>query len=241
MVHAYLMYGYPTQTIQETIDSLEMVRQMFELGIIQSGFWHQFAMTAHSPVGLNPDEFGVIPLQNEISFANNDINFIDKTGIDHEQFSYGLKKSLYNFMHGMCFDYTLQDWFDFKIPNTKIVSDYIYTCLEKDEDFSFKPFAKVFWLGSKPEVSSFSKSKKGMSWQMMELTFQSKTDTFKINLEEGKANWLLLLLKKISVYEGAVYSLLQIKSEYEIEFEDFELFWFSKPIIQLRNNGLLVL
>ena len=93
MVHAYLMYGYPTQTIQETIDSLEMVRQMFELGIIQSGFWHQFAMTAHSPVGLNPDEFGVIPLQNEISFANNDINFIDKTGIDHEQFSYGLKKS----------------------------------------------------------------------------------------------------------------------------------------------------
>ena len=75
----------------------------------------------------------------------------------------------------------------------------------------------------------------------MELTFQSKTDTFKINLEEGKANWLLLLLKKISVYEGAVYSLQQIKSEYEIEFEDFELFWFSKPINQLRNKGLLVL
>lgn len=54
MVHAYLMYGFPTQTAQETIDSLEMVRQMFEQGIIQSGFWHQFAMTAHSPVGLDP-------------------------------------------------------------------------------------------------------------------------------------------------------------------------------------------
>jgi hypothetical protein len=25
VVHAYLMYGYPTQTIQETVDSLEMV------------------------------------------------------------------------------------------------------------------------------------------------------------------------------------------------------------------------
>jgi hypothetical protein len=37
MVHAYLMYGYPTQTIQETIDSLEMVRQLFE-GYLQSGF-----------------------------------------------------------------------------------------------------------------------------------------------------------------------------------------------------------
>ncbi len=44
MVHAYLMYGYPTQTIQETIDSLEMVRQLFEAGVLQSGFWHQFAI-----------------------------------------------------------------------------------------------------------------------------------------------------------------------------------------------------
>lgn len=75
MVHAYLMYGYPTQTVQETVDALEMVRQLFELGIVQSGFWHQFAMTAHSPVGMNPDEFGVIPNYKEISFANNDIQY----------------------------------------------------------------------------------------------------------------------------------------------------------------------
>ncbi|MEQ9022816.1 MAG: B12-binding domain-containing radical SAM protein, partial [Pseudomonadales bacterium] len=101
MVHSYLMYGYPTQTVQETIDSLEMVKQMFELGIIQSGFWHQFAMTAHSPVGLNPEAFGVIPQQNDIQFANNDIAFTDQTGIDHSVFSFGLKKSLYNYMHGV--------------------------------------------------------------------------------------------------------------------------------------------
>jgi radical SAM superfamily enzyme YgiQ (UPF0313 family) len=50
MVHCYLMYGYPTQTVQETVDSLEMVRQLFEAGVLQSGFWHQFAMTAHSPL-----------------------------------------------------------------------------------------------------------------------------------------------------------------------------------------------
>jgi hypothetical protein len=91
MIHAYLMYGYPTQTIQETVDSLEMVRQLFEMGILQSGFWHQFAMTAHSPVGLNPEEFGVTPIKQEILFANNDIDFTDKTGIDHGKFSFGLK------------------------------------------------------------------------------------------------------------------------------------------------------
>ena len=79
MVHSYLMYGYPTQTEQETIDSLEMVRQMFEMGILQSGFWHQFAMTAHSPVGKNPEEFGRSSSFEEITFANNDIEFQDKT------------------------------------------------------------------------------------------------------------------------------------------------------------------
>ena len=79
MVHAYLMYGFPTQTAQETIDSLEMVRQLFENGIIQSGFWHQFALTAHSPVGLNPEEYGITPSYKNISFANNDIDFIDPT------------------------------------------------------------------------------------------------------------------------------------------------------------------
>ena len=130
MVHAYLMYGYPTQTIQETVDSLEMVRQLFELGVLRSGFWHQFAMTAHSPVGMFPEEFGVIPEQNEIMFANNDINFKDKTGINHDKFSFGLKKSLFNYMHGICFDYDLQDWSDFKIPKTKIPSDFICNCLE---------------------------------------------------------------------------------------------------------------
>jgi hypothetical protein len=57
MVHAYLMYGFPTQTEQETIDSLEMVRQLFEAGILQSAFWHLFTMTAHSPVGLQPCRF----------------------------------------------------------------------------------------------------------------------------------------------------------------------------------------
>ncbi|RZJ70156.1 MAG: radical SAM protein, partial [Flavobacterium sp.] len=103
MVHAYLMYGYPTQTVQETVDSLEMVRQLFEAGVLQSGFWHQFAMTAHSPVGLYPEKFGVIKETEEIgTFANNDINYTDKTGIDHNKFSYGLKKSLFNFMHGIC-------------------------------------------------------------------------------------------------------------------------------------------
>jgi len=241
MVHAYLMYGYPTQTVQETIDSLEMVRQLFELGILQSGFWHQFAMTAHSPVGMFPEEFGVIPEQNEITFANNDINFKDKTGINHDKFSFGLKKSLFNYMHGICFDYDLQDWFDFKIPNTKIPSDYIVSCLEKEMDFNIKPSAKIVWIGGKPTSETFTKSKKGNSWEMTKLTFHDKTETFDISIEKDKAVWLTNTLEKISVYGESKSTFTQLKLDFETHFEDFELFWYSKSIATLRDFGLLVL
>ncbi|WP_333808297.1 B12-binding domain-containing radical SAM protein [Flavobacterium sp.] len=241
MVHAYLMYGYPTQTIQETVDSLEMVRQLFELGVLQSGFWHQFAMTAHSPVGMFPEEFGVIPEQNEITFANNDINFKDKTGINHDKFSYGLKKSLFNYMHGICFDYDLQDWFDFKIPKTKIPSDYIFNCLQNEQNFNTKPNAKIVWIGGKPQIETFTKSKKGNSWEMMKISFHTKTQSFDIsvNAEEGK--WLIETLEKIAVTSENKITFSQLKSDFEKQFEDFELFWYSKPINTLREFGLLTL
>ena len=238
MVHAYLMYGYPTQTVQETIDSLEMVRQLFQVGTIQSGFWHQFAMTAHSPVGLNPEEFGVIPQQNEITFANNDIQFIDKTGINHDKFSFGLKKSLFNYMHGVCFDYDLQEWFDFKIPKTKIAPDFIETAVFETADFTLKPNAKLFWIGNLPIVNYFTKSKKGATWEMTKLTFHFKTDTIEISLEKNQANWLL---KSLNTLTNHPILLKDLKLDYETQFEDFELFWFSKPLVSLRNSGLLLI
>ena len=238
MVHAYLMYGYPTQTIQETVDSLEMVRQLFQIGVIQSGFWHQFAMTAHSPVGLNPDEFGVIPQQNEITFANNDIQFKDKTGINHDKFSFGLKKSLFNYMHGLCFDYDLQEWFDFKIPNTKISPDFIENAIFETTDFSLKPTSKIIWIGNLPIVDYFTKSKKGATWEMAKLSFHFKTETLDISIEKDHANWLVKTIKLLSEHP---ILLKDVKLDFESQFEDFELFWFSKQISLLRNSGLLVL
>ena len=240
MVHSYLMYGYPTQTVQETVDSLEMVRQMFEMGILQSGFWHQFAMTAHSPVGINPDEFGVIPNQKEITFANNDVEFTDKTGIDHSQFSFGLKKSLFNYMHGICFENPLQEWFDVKIPKTTVHPDYIHDCLIEEESFTTSPSAKIIWTGNQPLVSFFTKTKKGNVWEMAELTFHEKTNSFSINLEKEKAVWLMDTIGEFSVYAKNTLTFNQLKAKYELDFEDFELFWFSKPMQTLRENGIIL-
>jgi Radical SAM superfamily len=241
MVHAYLMYGYPTQTIKETVDSLEMVRQLFELGVIQSGFWHQFAMTAHSPVGKFPEEFGVIPDINEISFANNDIQFKDKTGINHDKFSFGLKKSLLNYMHGIGFEYELQDWFDFKIPKTTIPPDFIITSLEKEQWLSTKPSAKIIWLGGKPKTEIFSKYKKGNSREMMKLSFHSNTHSIEITVEKEKGEWLSEKLNILSVVNEKSLTFAQLKTDFESQFDDFELFWYSKPMVTLHDFGLLTL
>ena len=241
MVHAYLMYGYPTQTIQETIDSLEMVRQLFEVGVLQSGFWHQFAMTAHSPVGLFPEEFGVTPQQNTITFANNDIDFTDKTGINHDQFSFGLKKSLFNYMHGICFDYALQDWFDFKIPKTKVPSDFIFNAIQDITDFNTRPSTKIVWIGGKPLTEIVTKSKKGKTWEMMALTFHDKSETIEIHLDKEKGTWLVNTIESITVFQEKKMTFSQLKENFEATFEDFELFWFSKPIEALKQKALLAL
>ncbi len=113
LVHAYLMYGFPTQTLQDTVDALEYVRQLFENGCIQSGFFHRFACTVHSPVGQNPAEYGVkvVPLP-PVSFAKNDIAFIDPTGTDHEILGRGLKKAIYNYMHGVGIEEDVRQWFE---------------------------------------------------------------------------------------------------------------------------------
>jgi hypothetical protein len=243
MVHAYLMYGFPTQTAQETVDSLEMVRQMFEAGILQSGFWHQFAMTAHSPVGMQPEHFGVKRTNNEIgTFANNDLVHLDPMGADHEAFSYGLKKSLLNFMHGVGLEMPLQDWFDHKIPRTSVSKNYISEALESDPIFSIKPTAKLVWLGTMPIQTHFTKSKKGKQWEMLSLTFQAKKDTVRINLDQAEGAWLALILEKLSVSNPELLTFQEVKADFEASgLEDFELFWYSKSVRSLGALGLLVL
>ena len=240
MIHAYLMYGYPTQTIQETVDSLEMVRQLFEMGILQSGFWHQFAMTAHSPVGLNPEEFGVTPIKQEILFANNDIDFTDRTGIDHSKFSFGLKKSLFNYMHGINFEIPLQDWFDFKIPKTTIHPDYIHDCLLEEDHFIFKANSKIIFLSKNVIAENYIKTKKQNSWAYTRITFHLKTNVVTIELEQEKAEWLIKVFSENHVDSSKKITLQQLKIQFEENFEDFELFWFSKPIQKLKDNGVIL-
>ncbi|HMG54564.1 MAG TPA: radical SAM protein [Kofleriaceae bacterium] len=113
MVHAYLMYGFPTETAQDTIDALERVRQLFAEGCVQSAFWHRFTATAHSPIGRAPALYGIrLRPSPPASFARNDLAFDDPTGCDHDRFAAGLRRAVYNFMHGMGLEADPRSWFD---------------------------------------------------------------------------------------------------------------------------------
>ncbi len=132
LVHAYLMYGFPTQTVQDTVDALEYVRQLFYNGCIQSGFFHRFTCTVHSPVGKNPAAYSVTlqPLP-AISFAKNDISFYDPSGVDHDALGGALKKALYNYMHGVGLEEDIRSWFNFKVPRTTVSKHKIAKALAK--------------------------------------------------------------------------------------------------------------
>ncbi len=130
LVHAYLMYGFPSQTEQETVDSLEVVRQLMQNGCIHSAFWHRFVATVHSPVGLNPEAYGIKLVANEnVLFAENDLNYIDSVQTDHELLGQGLKKALYNYMLNTGFEHPVSFWFDKPVKETAIAGDYIKSCL----------------------------------------------------------------------------------------------------------------
>lgn len=234
MVHAYLMYGFPTQTDQETIDSLEVVRQMFEAGVLQSGFWHRFAMTAHSPVGMAPEKFKVsIVDSTEGTFANNDLEHLDPEGGRHEQFSLGLKKSLYNYMHGIGLDFDLQDWFEHKVPATTHSPDLINSYLARPNRREVKPSTHILWIGGPIELIQESETKS-------QLIIFGK-DNHKLTVNRKVGEWLVPLL--IDMNSGCLpitYKDLQISYE-KAGLTDFTLFWYGQEMEALKEIGLLQL
>jgi hypothetical protein len=233
MVHAYLMYGYPTQTVQETIDSLEMVRQLFEAGVLQSGFWHRFAMTAHSPVGLDPKAFGVKRTDLELgAFANNELDFMDPLGVDHGLFSEGLRKSLFNYMHGIGFDIPLKNWFDFKIPSTTIPKQHIRLQIQAEVPQVYKDHLRILWMGNQPQLIQMEEGQ-------CDLIFSGKKEDFALELPLEFGQWVSWLLEKVS-YDQPLNTVKEIKGNYEKELGDFEELLESEVWEILREQGLLV-
>lgn len=133
MVHTYLMYGFPTETLQECIDALEVVRQLFLNGLVHSAFWHRYAMTAHSPSGQHPEDYGVKRVKcGNNPFCNNEIPFEENIDYDSEKMGAGLSLATYNFMHGMGLDEPLHRWFKMKVPHTTVKPNMIAKIVSRE-------------------------------------------------------------------------------------------------------------
>ncbi len=242
MVHAYLMYGFPTQTAQETIDSLEMVRQLFQAGVVQSGFWHRFAMTAHSPVGLHPAEFDVQRIGPDFGgFADNDLYHEDPLGADHDLYSEGLRKSLFNYMHGVGFELPLKKWFDFKVPATTIPPTYIEESVAELPELDIRTNALAVWLGGVPSMQVFEEKQGTHTIEIAELEFYSKKNQWTLTTHVPLAEWLMKILPEIGHNRVEPLPIQYLRANYDSNaLGSFDAFTATYVWQELRANGLLV-
>ena len=226
MTHAYLMFGFPTQTEQEIVNSLEVVRQFTEAGLVTSAFWHQFSLTYHSPVYLEKENFEVKLLNSpENEFANNDLIHQDKTGLDYSKYSFGLNKALYNFMHGSCFDWHSNQWFDFKMPRTSVKRNLVENILSVRETTSENKFTKLYWFGSKPIIKENKKS--------VIILVHSNNATAEWETDFKTAGWLRKYLSE----QGEI-NLKDFKNDAPVNIEEF---YNSEIWNDLKELGLITL
>lgn len=153
MVHAYLMYGFPTETEQETLDSLERVRQLFDAGVVHSAFWHRFVATRHAPIGLEPGRFGIsVVTPTTPPFAENDLTHQDPEGADHDALGPGLERALAHYMEGRGLDRPVQSFFSHKVPRPKVSPTLIQDALGGEaldrEAQEMRRSARLVWLGN---------------------------------------------------------------------------------------------
>jgi radical SAM superfamily enzyme YgiQ (UPF0313 family) len=245
LVHAYLMYGFPTQTAQETVDALEVVRQLFETGIVQSGYWHRFSMTAHSPVGKNPAKYQVAAVGPEPGpFAWNDLWHDDPLGADHEQFGPGLAKSLYNYMHGVALREPLSFWFDFKTPRPTVPRQLIQQALgEPEKPDAAQPNKRLFWLGNVPELSfktTGGNGPKDKKTTRAILTCYEQAEDFEVKTTEHIGPWLHQLLTRLSTDYDTKVLLKEAGAGFPSGAGSWENFLQSPAWQLLREKGLLL-
>lgn len=254
MVHAYLMYGFPTQTEGEIIDSLEIVRQFFHSGILRSAYWHRFSLTVHSPIAREPQRFGIKIPGREIpggihrpfpvvegrefasynAFANNDLHYEDRSGADYGKYSAGLNKALYNFMHGIGLDWKLQQWFGFRIPSPKVNRNTVEECLRVYETDKLREEIKanktVVWTGGDITIEDISGGLCGVTAQGENTEAYWETD-------KDTAKWLISLRQKASPVPGAAMTASEMIEAFPGDFEGFRRNDLWK---ELRDYFLLI-
>jgi hypothetical protein len=237
LIHAYLMYGCPSETVQETIDSLERVRQLFAAGLIQSAFWHRFTATAHSPIGLKPAAHGLRILGPEFQgFAENDLLHHDQRGETPEWVGEGLRRSVLNYleMRGLRLD--VRQWFDHSAPKTQVSSLWVRRLLKKrfvtDDPRAERRFV---WLGGQPVCEPAGRRTR--------LILPGHASDQAVTLADEQALWLDRLIQQSTPQDNPShpYPLLrEVKTTFPGTVKDFETFLGTTSWKKIRAAGLLL-
>lgn len=203
LIHSYMIFGFWSQSVQDLIDSMETLRQLFGAGLLDSAFWHKFTLTLHSTVyeeykkGKYP-ELKILP-QKKTQFAKNDLHFEGEE--KSEKFSAPLNAALELWMHGEKLSKPVESYFPFKMPKPSIAKDYIASLIAKYEENRDRKFHKIpeqgskekfVWLGGVPLLlDSSDKSKMQICWSYMgELLYA--------DIEKSKAHEVVNILETIS-------------------------------------------
>lgn len=189
LIHAYLMYGCPSETIQETVDSLERVRQLLAADLIQSAFWHRFTVTAHSPVGLSPEAHGLRILGPDFEgFAENDLLHADDHVDTPDWVGEGLRRSLLNFLERRGLNLDVRAWFDEPVPRPTVSSTWLKHLLKKRTvNDRVETERRCVWLGK-----AVTRESRGNRSRLIH-TNGAKHQVFV--LPEAQASWIEQLIR----------------------------------------------
>lgn len=193
LVHAYLMYGFPGETVEETVESLERVRQLFEQDLVQSAFWHKFVATAHSPVGLHPKSHGIRIVGPAFGgFAENDLIHLDPKGRCPEWLGLGLRRAVDDYMEGRGLRTAATRWFDRPVRAPRVPKHWAKT-LTRRSTARERAVARgrLVWIGADPVVA-------GRRGRQTTLVLPTRQDDTVVTLPHEQAEWLMGLLKRAS-------------------------------------------
>ncbi len=242
LVHAYLMYGFPSETVEETVDSLERVRQLFAADLIQSAFWHRFVATAHSPIGLDPKAHGIKILGPLFEgFAENDLAHADRHGPLPEWLGLGLRRALANYIEGRGLGLNVQRWFDVPVRRTCVPSGWARGVLRRSDVRTVTGDRHLVWLGGQ----SLSLASRSGSNRKRRLIIPNRTDEVIIPVTPDEDVWLTDLLQAGTPQggkKGSGYPLLsQVRRDYPFGgSKAFDAWWRGGAARHIRRMGLLL-
>ncbi|MBU4487249.1 MAG: radical SAM protein, partial [Candidatus Delongbacteria bacterium] len=231
LVHSYMIYGFPGESRLDLIDSTEVLRQLFAEGLIDSAFWHRFALTRHSGVFKDPAKYNIsIPNSDLKPFANNDISYIDNSNENIDDMGDGLRRSVYNFMLGIEIDKDIKTWFEVPVQKPRVKKNFVKDILNNNI-FDLRSDRKILWLGfgSKASASGI-------------LVINGINGIIEYELPVELSNWLSELFRKSSIFSSDGISIKEAGNSFPknagLVFSDFinNEIWDD-----LKDSGLIII